>query len=107
MLKVGRSRIPLSDEQVQEFCQRWGIVELALFGSVLREDFRPDSDLDVLVRFAEGWGTSLTRYFAMERELSDLVGRPVDIVDRRALDESANWLRRRRIFESSSILYAA
>ncbi|MEO8541749.1 MAG: nucleotidyltransferase domain-containing protein [bacterium] len=89
------------------FCAKWGISELALFGSVLREDFRPESDIDVLVRFGEHHPWSVSDHLAMEAELSDLVGRRVEITSRRALEESHNWIRRSEIFGTARTLYAA
>ena len=71
-------RIPVDREGIVEFCRRNGIRRLALFGSVLRDDFRPDSDVDVLVEFEPGASVGL-RFFAMERELSRLLGRSVDL----------------------------
>jgi predicted nucleotidyltransferase len=68
----------VSQEQVGDFCRRNHIKRLAFFGSVLRDDFRPDSDLDVIVEFEPGHVPGL-RYFAMERELSEIIGRKVDL----------------------------
>jgi len=100
-------RIPIDYERLAEFCRRWKIVELALFGSVLREDFRPDSDVDVLVTFAEGARWSLLDLVRMEDELSMLLGRDVDLVERPAVEESHNWIRRRAILESAEPVYVA
>lgn len=71
-------RFPIPREQLAGFCRRNGIRRLALFGSVLREDFSPESDIDVLVEFEPGSRTGL-RFFALERELSQLLGRKVDL----------------------------
>lgn len=72
-------RLPnVSDEALRAFCERHHIVRLAVFGSALRDDFGPDSDLDVLVEFADGHVPGLA-FFAMEEELSALVGRKVDL----------------------------
>jgi len=68
----------VSQEAVGEFCRRNHIKRLAFFGSVLRDDFGPDSDLDVIVEFEPGHVPGL-RYFAMERELSEILGRKVDL----------------------------
>lgn len=72
------ARIHIRVEAIRDFCQRHRIRRLALFGSVLREDFRPDSDVDVLVEFEPETRVGL-RFFAMERELSDILGRKVDL----------------------------
>lgn len=73
-----RTEIPCPTERLGDFCRRWKIAELRVFGSALREDFRPDSDLDLLVRFSPDADWSLTDHVAMEEELSGIVGRKVD-----------------------------
>ncbi len=97
--------IPL--DQIAAFCQRWGVVEFALFGSVLREDFGPESDIDVLVLFREGVRYTLFDLVAMTDELEEIFGRKVDIVDRRAVENSPNYIRRRHILDSAEVVYAA
>lgn len=87
------------------FCQRWRIRGLALFGSALRDDFHADSDLDLLVTFEDDASWSLLDHVQMEQELSALLGREVDLVSRRAVEQSANWLLRREILGSASYLY--
>ena len=75
---MGNARIEIPREQVAEFCRRHHIRRLALFGSVLRDDFTPDSDLDVLVEFEEGRAPGWA-FFEMEEELSAMLGRKVDL----------------------------
>ena len=75
---MGRSRIDMPTDKVAEFCRANHIRRLALFGSVLRDDFREDSDVDVLVEFEPGHVPGLA-FFRMERELSELLGRKVDL----------------------------
>ena len=75
---MNRRRIDIPHEKIVEFCKRHRIRKLALFGSVLRDDFREDSDIDVLVEFEPGTAVGLS-FFAMERELSALLGRKVDL----------------------------
>ncbi len=94
-------------DRIKEFCHRWKIVELSLFGSALREDFRPDSDVDLLVRFAPDADWSLLDHARMERELSEILGREVDLVSRTAVEASPNWIRRREILSTARALYAA
>src|SRR5689334_18514927 len=79
---MSEPRIPIDREKIADFCQRWKITELALFGSVLREDFRKDSDVDVLVSFAPDADWSLFDEVEMEEELREIVGRKVDLVSR-------------------------
>lgn len=100
-------RLPIDREKISTFCQRWHITELAFFGSILRDDFRPDSDVDVLVTFAPEADWSLFDHVVMEEELSALLGRKVDLVSRRAIERSSNWLRRKAILETAEPYYAA
>ena len=71
-------QIPIDQAKLETFCRKWKITELSLFGSVLREDFGPESDVDVLVEFEPGHTPGL-RFFRMEEELSELLGRKVDL----------------------------
>jgi predicted nucleotidyltransferase len=100
------ANIPLDREKIADFCQRWKITELALFGSVLRDDFRSDSDVDVLVTFAPDAEWSLFDHLVMEEELSALLGRKVDLVSRRAIERSTNWIRRKAILETAEPFYS-
>ncbi|MEK7407933.1 MAG: nucleotidyltransferase domain-containing protein [Acidobacteriota bacterium] len=96
-----REEIHIPRGWLADFCRRWKIVELCLFGSVLREDFGPDSDLDLLVSFAPDADWSLLDHVAMEEELSGILRRKVDLVSRRAIERSANWIRRKAILDSA------
>lgn len=100
-------RIAIPQEQIAGFCKRWKITEFALFGSVLREDFHADSDIDVLVRFTPDSEWSLLDIVAMEDELKQIFGRDVDVIEREAVEESRNWIRRRHILEHHQVVYAA
>lgn len=95
------AKIAIDREAIDAFCRRWRTTEFALFGSVLRDDFGPDSDIDVLVTFAPDATWSLFDYVAMEEELGRILGRKVDLVNRRAIEQSSNWLRRREILETA------
>jgi len=75
---VTLSGIKIPHEPIAEFCRRHGVKRLSLFGSILRDDFGPDSDIDVLVEFQPGTRVGL-RFFSIERELSALLGRKVDL----------------------------
>ena len=96
-----------SKKEIADFCQRNRIRKLSLFGSALREDFRPDSDLDLLVRFAPDADWSLLDHVTMEEELSGIVGRKVDLVSQRAIERSSNWIRRKAILESAEPYFAS
>jgi predicted nucleotidyltransferase len=101
------ARIPIDREKIAEFCRRWEITEFSLFGSVLRDDFRPDSDVDVLVTFALDAEWSLFDDVDMEEELSAIFGRKVDLVSRRAVERSDNWIRRKAILSTAEPVYVA
>ncbi len=96
----------LSQEELDLFCRRWAIIDLALFGSVLRDDFGPESDIDVLVTFDPQANWSLLDHVQMEIELSALLGREVDLLSRRAVERSQNPLRRREILDTAQTIYA-
>ena len=96
----------LSQEELDLFCRRWANIDLALFGSVLRDDFGPESDIDVLVTFDPQANWSLLDHVQMEIELSALLGREVDLLSRRAVERSQNPLRRREILDTAQTIYA-
>jgi len=98
--------IDLPEERLHDFCQQWGIREFALFGSVLRDDFRPDSDVDVLVQFHEDVHRTLYDLSVMTDELELIFGRKVDIVTRKSIENSPNYLRRKEILNSLQVIYA-
>jgi predicted nucleotidyltransferase len=103
--------ILLPPDQLAAFCRRWGIAELAVFGSALRPDFRavgPDaSDLDILVTYGPDARPSLMDEVRMQRELVAIAGRPVDLVSRRAIESSRNPNRKAEILSTARTLYAA
>ena len=96
--------IDISESQLAEFCQKWKVTELSLFGSILRDDFGPDSDIDVLVVFQPDAPWSMWNLMDMKAELETLFGRPVDLVEKEAL---RNPWRKRRILITYEVVYAA
>jgi len=100
-------KITIPKESIEAFCRRHGIRRLALFGSVLREDFGPDSDVDVLVDFDRGVDLGLLEIVAIENELSAILGRKVDLADREEVERSENYIRRRHILGTAETVYAA
>jgi hypothetical protein len=94
----------LPPDALRDFCMRWGVVELALFGSALRADFNPASDIDLLVSFAPDTQWSLLDHVQMQEELTAILDRPVDLISRRAIERSANPIRRRAILESAQVI---
>ena len=99
--------IEMPKEKIADFCRKWKIVELSLFGSVLRDDFRPDSDVDVLVTFSPDAEWSLLDHMAMEEEMSAMLGGKVDLVTRKAIERSENYIRRKAILETAQPYYVA
>jgi predicted nucleotidyltransferase len=97
-------RISISYPRIAEFCRKWRIIEFALFGSVLRDDFGPESDVDVLVRLRPDHGLSLFDWVDMIEELKQMFGRSVDLVEREGLQ---NPFRRHSILTSKRVIYAA
>jgi len=100
-------QLELPKERIGEFCGKWKIVEFSLFGSVLREDFRPDSDVDVLVSFLPNAQWSLLDLVEIERELGEILERHVELVERSAVERSENYIRRRHILASVEPVYVA
>ena len=100
-------KISLPKRKIQALCKRWNISELAIFGSALREDFTSESDIDILVTFQKGVEWSLIDHIRMEEELSQIIGRPVDLLTRRGVEQSRNWIRREAILSSAEVVYAS
>jgi predicted nucleotidyltransferase len=99
--------IDIPRKRIAEYCRKWKIEEFAFFGSVLREDFTADSDIDVLITFAPEAAWSLFDLVRMSDELEEIVGRKVDLITRRGLENSRNYLRREAILSSSEVLHVA
>ena len=98
-------RLTINPDQLEEFCQRRYIIELALFGSVLRDDFRPDSDIDILITFTPNVKISLLDLVDMQYELEELSHRRVDLLTKKSVINSANWIRRNEILNTAKIIY--
>jgi len=96
-----RQRLGVSKAQLAAFCRRRKITELAVFGSALRDDFRPDSDVDLLVRFAPDATWGLMALARLERELEHLLRREVDVLTRGGVKASKNWIRREAILSTA------
>ena len=100
-----RKNIEIDRESLMGFCQRHHIRRLAFFGSVLREDFRPDSDVDVLVDFLPEAKHGLFDLVRIQEELRDIFGRKVDLVERTAIERSRNYIRRKAILSTAELIY--
>jgi uncharacterized protein len=99
--------LEISMDKVAAFCRRWKIAEFALFGSVLRDDFRPDSDVDVLVAFATDASWRFYDLLIVKEELEAMFGRPVDLVEKRLVQHSENYIRRKHILNHRETIYVA
>ena len=99
--------IEVSKDKVEAFCRRNHIRSFAFFGSVLRPDFGPDSDVDVLVEFERQHEPGLMAMVAMENKLSEILGQKVDMVERQSVEQSENYIRRRHILQSVEAVYVA
>ena len=104
-----RRTLPISIDEsaLRTFCERWGVTQLDLFGSALRDDFRSDSDVDVLVELSEDRRPTLLTLVQMEDELRQVLRRPVDLVLRRSVERSDNYIRREHILSNRLPLYVA
>jgi len=99
--------IDLPYDDLGAFCRRWKITKLEVFGSVLRDDFGPESDVDFLVTFDPTARLSLFDLVDAEDELAAVVGRPVDLVEREPIEQSKNWMRRKMILGSAQTIYVS
>src|SRR5690554_6958355 len=99
-------KLEIPTDKIVEFCQRWHIQEFSLFGSILGERFRADSDVDVLVKFAPGVLYTFGQLDEIQEELEAIFGRPVDLIDKQAVQESPNYIRRREILGAAQVIYA-
>ena len=102
-MMVALPRIPINQDSIAALCRKWRITEFALFGSVLRDDFRPDSDVDVLVSFSADSRWSMLDVIEMRESLEEMFGRRVDVVEKEAI---RNPFRRRAILSSREVVYA-
>jgi uncharacterized protein len=101
-------RIDLPIEAITQICRRFAVAELSVFGSVLRDDFRPDSDVDFLVQFEnDDDGPWMCKLDELAGELGALLGRTVEVADKKAVQSSENYLRRRHILNSARQIYVA
>jgi hypothetical protein len=95
------SPVHLPPDVLAQWCRRWKVSELAVFGSLLRQDFDATSDVDLLVTFEPEAAWSLFDHERMEQELTEAIGRKVDLVSRGGLERSANWIRRKAILDTA------
>jgi uncharacterized protein len=103
---MNKHAIELPTEKIAAFCDRWQVTEFALFGSVLRDDFRPDSDIDVMVQFHPEAHPTFSTLDHMAAELKLIFDREIDLITRQGIEASRNYLRRHEILSSVQIIYA-
>lgn len=103
-LRLGFNEPSKAIEKIAEFCQRWKIQEFYLFGSVLRDDFRPESDIDVMVKFTPDarWGL---KFVTMNLELEEIFQRKVDFISKKGIERSDNWIIREEILNTAKLMY--
>jgi uncharacterized protein len=97
--------IELPMQRIAEFCHTWQVTEFALFGSVLRDDFRPDSDIDIMVQFHPEAHPTFNTLDQMETELKTIFDRDIDLITRQGIETSRNYLRRQEILSSAQVIY--
>ena len=103
-----RENIELPMVELERTCRKYGVRELAIFGSALRDEFGLESDVDFLVTFEnDDSGPWMCKLTELEDELSELLNRNVDVVNRRGIEQSDNWIRRDAILGSVRVVYAA
>ena len=98
-------RLGITPAELTEFCQTAQIAELALFGSILRDDFRPDSDIDLLVTFTPDCKIGLLDLVGMEQDLEEWLHREVDLVEKETVKQDRNWIRRKEILNNHQVIY--
>ncbi|MEL6488379.1 MAG: nucleotidyltransferase domain-containing protein [Cyanobacteria bacterium J06634_6] len=105
-MTIPLKNIDLPMAEIEQFCQKWNLIEFALFGSVIRDDFRPDSsDIDVMIRYRSDAVPTFYDLDSMEEELELLFGREVDVITRQGIEQSSNYLRRHAILSSAKVIY--
>lgn len=98
--------IAIPQAQIAAVCRHHHVRKLAVFGSVLRDDFGPDSDVDMLVEFESDYPPTLTTLLTLERELTETLNRQVDLGEQQSVVEDPNYIRRNRILNSLQVIYA-
>ena len=98
--------VEIPDNQLRQFCQRWKVSELAIFGSALREDLPHDSDVDILISFKPEIQWGLFDLVNMENELKTIFGKEIDLVEKKAVENSRNYIRRKGILDGAQIIFS-
>jgi uncharacterized protein len=104
---MNKVKIKIPKAKIAEFCKRWNVSEFAIFGSALSGDFRSDSDVDVLISFQPQAHVTLFDMVHMQDELKAIFGREVDLISKRGVENSRNYLRRKTILGSAQVIHVA
>jgi uncharacterized protein len=102
-----KANIDIKNGEIEKFCKKWGIKEFSIFGSALRDDFKPESDIDIVIDFDENKVYSLSECIQMESELKVIFNHKVDLIWKRSIVNSENYIRRKHILDSVEVLYVA
>jgi len=105
MQRQAQAKLRIPESQILDFCKRWNVTELALFGSVLRGEMKAGSDIDMLITFAPDAQWGLFDHLRMEQELSESLGRKVDLLTKRSVEQSSNWPLREEILCTAEVIY--
>lgn len=98
--------VSLPSAEISALCKKHGVIELSVFGSVLRDDFRPDSDIDFLAVFEkDDLGPWMSKLTDIEDDLTELLGRKAEVVDKRSVEGSENYIRRKHVLDSARVVY--
>lgn len=101
-----KTAIPLNKAVIADICVRWQISEFYLFGSILRDDFHQDSDVDVMVTFHPDSQTGLLEFIELKQALAEAFARKVDLMTKSSIENSDNWIRRQEILGNAQLIWA-
>jgi predicted nucleotidyltransferase len=105
---ISRHGITLPADQIAELCRTYRVVELSVFGSFLRDDFGPESDVDFLVSFEnDDYGPWMQKLQQMEKDLAQLLGREVELVPKASVAHSQNWIHKNHILSTAQVIYGS
>ena len=98
-------RMNATRDEISAFCKQWHVIELAVFGSILRDDFNHESDIDILVTFDKSNYPTFFKFIRMEQQLAEICGRKVDLMTRISVENNKNYIRRKAILKSARVIY--
>jgi predicted nucleotidyltransferase len=100
-------RLQINSEELHSFCEANLIAELAVFGSILRQDFSSSSDIDLLITYLPSAPRGLLEKIRLKEQLESLFNRPVDLISKTSIEQSSNWIKRGEILDSAEVIYRA